>query len=91
MTSSRDHVAPHVIETEIELFLDNFKYMTSALQSEFSVLDSRSSTGALQSSANHVFLLSPNDNNRLSWPDDTESVSGPRYSVKTGPRYTLTV
>ena len=76
---SRDHVAPHVIETEIELFLDNFKYVTSLLQSEFSVLDCRTSP---QPSSNGVFL-SPNDNNRLSWPDDTESVSGPRYSVTT--------
>ena len=68
-TMSRCHVAPHVIETEIELFLDNFKYVTSLLQNEFSVLDCRSS---LQSSY-HPVLLSPNDNNRLSWPDDTES------------------
>jgi len=64
---SRCHVAPRVIETEIELFLDNFKYVTSLLQSEFSVLDCRTSP---QSSYDPV-LLSPNDNNRLSWPDDT--------------------
>jgi len=76
---SRCHVAPRVIETEIELFLDNFKYVTSLLQSEFSVLDCRTSP---QSSYDPV-LLSPNDNNRLSWPDDTESVSGPRHSVTT--------
>jgi len=68
---SRCHVAPHVIETEIELFLDNFKYVTSLLQSEFSVLDCRSSP---QSSYDPV-LLSPNDNNRLSWPDDTVATS----------------
>jgi len=46
---SRCHVAPHVIETEIESFLDNFKYVTSLLQSEFAVLDCRSSP--LQSSS----------------------------------------
>jgi len=34
-------VAPHVIETEIESFLDNFKYVTSLLNNEFSVLDCR--------------------------------------------------
>jgi len=81
LTMSRDHhVAPQVIENEIERFLDNFKYVTSLLQSEFSVLDCR--TSSPQSSVDAVFLF-PNDNNRLSWPDDTESVSGPRYSVTT--------
>lgn len=74
---SRCHVAPHVIETEIELFLDNFKYVTSLLHSEFSVLDCRTTVN------NHDVVTSPNDNNRLSWPDDTESVSGPRHSVTT--------
>ena len=76
---SRCHVSPRVIETEIESFLDNFKYVTSLLHSEFSVLDCRTTDNY----SHDVVLLSPNDNNRLSWPDDTESVSGPRHSVTT--------
>ena len=78
---SRCHVAPpHVIETEIELFLDNFKYVTSLLQSEFSVLDCKAGSPTSPPAAPP---RSPNDNNRLSWPDDAESVSGPRHSVTT--------
>jgi len=62
---SRRHVAPRVIETEIELFLDNFKYVTSLLHNEFSVLDCRTTLDN-----DDAVITSPNDNNRLSWPDD---------------------
>jgi len=79
---SRCHVPPHVIETEIELFLDNFKYVTSLLQSEFSVLDCRTSP---QSSSSNPVFLSPNDNNRLSWPDDISSTLI-SHTVKVMPR-----
>ena len=68
--SSRCHVAPRVIETEIESFLDNFKYVTSLLNNEFSVLDCRTTDNS------HDVIVSPNDNNRLSWPDDPPRSSG---------------
>jgi len=76
---SQFHAPPHVIETEIELFLDNFKYVTSLLNSEFSVFDCSQLNNAA------TIYRQSDDINRLSWPEShnswTTSISGPKHSV----------
>lgn len=83
---SQFHAPPHVIETEIELFLDNFKYVTSLLNSEFAVFDCSQLNNAPTSVQlpQHVYRQSDGVN-RLSWPEShdswTTSISGPKHSV----------
>jgi hypothetical protein len=80
------HAAPHVIETEIEQFLDNFKYVTSLLNSEFAVFDCQQENDVeqLQLSRNAAYLQG-SEVNRLSWPEShdsyTTSASGPKHSL----------
>lgn len=82
---SQFHAPPHVIETEIELFLDNFKYVTSLLNSEFSVFDCSQLNNAPVSVLPQHIYRQTDDINRLSWPEShdswTTSISGPKHSV----------
>lgn len=69
---SRFHAPPNLIENRIELFLDNFKYVTSVLDSEFGMLDCKLE--------NHLGLEF-SGKSRSSESLVSTSVSGPKQSV----------
>jgi len=77
---SRFGAPPHLIESEIEMFLDNFKYMTSLLDhrdSDLSLLDCR--LGG-ENAPRFRFSTSSSEGGDYSSLIST-SVSGPKHSV----------